>query len=89
MAANRLTLNDFEVGEIYEHVLNGDYVLVIGKGNEQVKVRTKQFQEVYVFPYELRPVEQRFDGNNGYYNNDRGGRGGNGGWNNNRGRNRW
>ena len=70
--SQRLTLQDIEIGQTYEHILNNDYVLVIEKGNEQVKIRTKSFADLYVYPWELRHI-----GNGGGYNDNYGG-----GWNN-------
>ena len=91
--SQRLTLNDIQVGQVYEHILNGDYVLAIETGNEQVKIRTKSFMELYVYPWELCIINNGYS--NGYSNNGYGGGGfdngprrNNGGRNNNRG-NRW
>ena len=87
MSSSNLTLQDIEIGQVYEHILNNDYVLAIGKGNEQIKIRTKSFDEIYVFPWELRHINNGggFNNGGGWNNGPRNGRNGY----NNGPRNRW
>lgn len=45
-----------QIGKKYEHVLTGDYVLLLEKGKEQYKIRLKDYREVWVYEFELKEI---------------------------------
>lgn len=44
---------EFRQGKVVKHKLNGDYVMMLEKGKEQYKVRLKNMETIYVYPFEL------------------------------------
>lgn len=45
-----------KVGTKVEHILNGDWLLVLKEGNEQLLCRTKDFREIWFYTFELKAV---------------------------------
>ena len=46
----------FKQGQRVEHVLNKEYMLVLEKGKEQYKCRTKDFREIWFYEFELKAI---------------------------------
>ena len=49
---------ELKIGNKYEHILTGDYVLLLEKGNEQYKIRLKDYREVWVYKFELKEIKK-------------------------------
>lgn len=47
----------FKVGDIVEHVLSKDYVMIIkeGRTKDQFLCRLKDFREVWLYTFEIKP----------------------------------
>ena len=45
---------EFKPGDIVEHKINGEYLMVLKKGKEQYLCRTKDMREVWFFDFELK-----------------------------------
>ena len=45
------------VGQKVEHKLTKDWLLVLKVGNEQILCRTKDFQEIWFYDFELEEVK--------------------------------
>lgn len=53
-----LKLEAVNVGDTLEHKLNKEYLMVLKIGKEQVQCRTKDFREIWFYPFELRAVNR-------------------------------
>lgn len=47
-----------KTGDKVEHILTGDWLLVLEKGREQIKCRTKDLREVWFYEWELKPINK-------------------------------
>ena len=51
-------MGGFKVGDKVEHILSKDWLLILKRGREQFKCRTKDLREVWVYEWELREIGQ-------------------------------
>lgn len=49
----------FGPGEIVEHKINGDYLMVLKTGKEQYQCRTKDMREIWFYDFELKSVSKK------------------------------
>ena len=49
----------FKPGEIVEHKINGDYLIVLRAGKEQYLCRTKDMREIWFYDFELKSTERK------------------------------
>jgi hypothetical protein len=47
----------FKQGQKVEHILSGDWVLVLSQEEGKYLCRTKDLREVWFFDFELKPVK--------------------------------
>lgn len=45
-----------KIGQKVEHVLSGDWLLILKKGNEQYLCRTKSHEEIWFYDFELKEI---------------------------------
>lgn len=50
---------EFKVGDLVKHKLTGENCLILRKGHEQLLVRTMNYEEIWVYEYELASVESK------------------------------
>jgi len=45
-----------KIGKKVEHILNGECLLILKEGKEQLLCRTKDFREIWFYPFELKGI---------------------------------
>lgn len=50
-------MNKFQIKDKVEHILSGDWMLVLQVGKEQYLCRTKDMREIWCYEWELKPVK--------------------------------